>query len=77
MPEQIAPIDHPPLENIPLHEQQSQLARILEQADSVESANKALRQSALVNSDWQIEQWTPYMLETALKIAQKWRSGWT
>jgi len=32
-----------------------------------------LNASALANADWEIEQWQPYMLETALAIAQKWR----
>jgi uncharacterized protein len=69
-------ISVPPLENIELFEQQHQLTRILEQADCVETASLLLSQSSLAQSDWKVEQWPPYMLETALKVAQKWQQGW-
>lgn len=62
-----------PIEDHLLYAQQLQLSKILENAGSLESAQQQLQTSALANSDWEIEQWQPYMLETALAIAQKWR----
>ncbi|HWK04739.1 MAG TPA: DUF692 family protein [Puia sp.] len=59
-----------------LYEQQLQLSGILETAASYEEALGLLRQSSLSHSDWEIESWEPAMLETAMKIAQKWREGW-
>jgi uncharacterized protein (UPF0276 family) len=56
-----------------LHEQQRQLSHILETAASLLEAQQRLRTSALAHSAWQVEQWEPYMLETAISIAQKWR----
>ncbi|MFD1873475.1 DUF692 family multinuclear iron-containing protein [Hymenobacter bucti] len=56
-----------------LHEQQRQLSHILETAVSLPEAQQRLGASALAHSAWQVEQWEPYMLETAISIAQKWR----
>ncbi|WP_370549915.1 DUF692 family multinuclear iron-containing protein [Hymenobacter sp. BT559] len=56
-----------------LHEQQRQLSHILETATSLPEAQQRLRASVLAHSAWQIEHWEPYMLETALSIAQKWK----
>lgn len=56
-----------------LHEQQRQLSHILETAASLPEAQRLLQASALAQSAWQIEHWEPYMLETALSIAQKWK----
>jgi uncharacterized protein (UPF0276 family) len=73
----IAPVltDHSPLEDEILYEQQLQLTRILETADSQEEARKLLQASSLADTGWQIEQWKPEMLETAIAIAQKWKFG--
>jgi len=67
------------LQNLPededLYQQQLLLSDILENAASYEDAQRRLQQSALAHSDWNVEQWQPYMLETALAIAQKWKAG--
>jgi hypothetical protein len=49
------------------------LATILETADSVPAAQQALMASPLAQSDWETEKWSPYMLEAAMAIAQKWK----
>lgn len=64
-----------PLENEALYTQQSQLSHILENAPNFEAAHRLLQVSDLAHSDWQIERWEPYMVETALAIAQKWKHG--
>lgn len=56
--------------------QQQELSAILENATDYENAVALLRQSGLANSDWNVEEWSPYMLETAMRIAQKWKHGW-
>lgn len=56
-----------------LYHQQLELSHILETATSCADAMNALNRSSLAHSDWQIEQWAPYMIETAIKIAQKWK----
>ncbi|WP_243900110.1 multinuclear nonheme iron-dependent oxidase [Hymenobacter defluvii] len=56
-----------------LHAQQRQLSQILETAASYEEAQQRLRASSLAHTDWQLEQWAPHMLETAISIAQKWK----
>ena len=61
------------LENAQLHAQQMQLSNILETAESYQDALQKLQNSNLAHSDWQIETWQPYMLDTAIQIAQKWR----
>lgn len=58
-----------------LHMQQTELSQILETAASYHEAIDALKRSSLAASSWNIEQWQPYMLETAIKIAQKWKKG--
>ncbi len=64
----------PVAEDAQLHAQQAQLAHILESASSVEEAQQQLHASALAATAWQLETWEPHMLETALRIAQKWKS---
>jgi uncharacterized protein (UPF0276 family) len=59
-----------------LYNQQRELSVILESASSYDNAVQLLHRSSLAHSDWQIEQWEPHMIETAVKIAQKWRDGW-
>jgi len=39
---------------------------------SCEAAIHSLHTSSLSHSDWDIENWEPSMIETAVKIAQKW-----
>lgn len=64
-----------PLEDPDLHRQQVQLSRILETAGSVSEARAMLLSSGLHNTAWEVENWAPYMLETAMAIAQKWKNG--
>ena len=55
-----------------LYQQQLELSFILESSASCENAMQLLNKSSLANSAWKIEDWSPYMIETAIKIAQKW-----
>ena len=64
-----------PLENLLLFEQQQQLSAILETAQNFEHAQDLLTKSSLHNSEWNVKKWEPYMLETAMAIAQKWKNG--
>lgn len=64
-----------PLEDPDLHRQQIQLSRILETAGNISEAKAMLLSSDLCNSAWEVENWAPYMLETAISIAQKWKNG--
>ncbi len=64
-----------PITDETLHTQQLQLSEILENAEDSEAVLQKLRQSKLANSDWHIEKWEPFMLETAMNIAQKWKAG--
>jgi len=61
------------IEDTALYEQQLELSSILESSASYEEAMHSLERSSLARSDWRIEQWEPYMIETAVKIAQKWK----
>ncbi len=63
----------PAQEDRQLHEQQMQLSDILESAATLEEAHHRLHTSSLANSNWKIEAWEPHMLETAVRIAQKWK----
>lgn len=63
------------VEDMMLYEQQLELSSILESSASYEEAMHLLEHSSLARSDWRIEQWEPYMIETAVKIAQKWKKG--
>jgi len=56
-----------------LYHQQLELSFILESSASYEEAIHLLNESSLAHSAWQIEDWKPYMIETAIKIAQKWK----
>ena len=56
-----------------LYQQQLQLSSILESAVDCEEVIVLLKRSSLANSDWEIEKWDPCMIETAMKIAQKWK----
>lgn len=57
-----------------LYQQQLELSFILESAMSHQEARERLMASTLVNSSWKIEEWEPHMLDTAIKIAQKWKA---
>lgn len=61
------------IEDETLYEQQLQLSSILESAASYEEAIGLLHSSSLAHSDWEIENWHPVMVETAMAIAQKWK----
>ncbi|HMI61039.1 MAG TPA: DUF692 family protein [Puia sp.] len=63
---------HLPIEDETLYQQQLELSAILETAGSYGEAKQRLDQSTLAHSAWQIENWEPYMLETAINIARKW-----
>ncbi len=65
----------PPLEDEVLYGQQRELSYILENAADVTTAENLLCKSSLAKTDWRIEDWDPAMLETAVRIAQKWRRG--
>lgn len=56
-----------------LYAQQMQLSDILETAPSCQDALQALAASSLAATAWQIEDWDPGMVETARRIAQKWK----
>lgn len=62
-----------PLTSETLHQQQRVLAEILETATDYQTAIRRLNDSILAHSDWQIEQWQPQMIATAIAIAQKWK----
>ena len=68
----LSDITHPPIEDETLYHQQLELSAILETAGSYGEAKQRLDRSALANSAWQIGNWEPYMLETAISIARKW-----
>jgi uncharacterized protein len=63
-------------ESAKLYEQQLELSSILEHSADYNEAFRSLHHSSLAHSSWEIEKWSPYMLETALRIAQKWKQGW-
>jgi len=67
--------DNYPLEDETLFTQQCMLTNILESARSYDHALQLLRSSGFSNTVWNIEQWQPHMLETAIVIAQKWKHG--
>lgn len=75
LPENLLPIGIP-VEDESLYAQQLLLSDILENAVNYEEAFDRLQQSSLKQSAWNIELWRPYMLETAMNIAQKWKKGW-
>jgi uncharacterized protein (UPF0276 family) len=56
-----------------LHQQQMVLSEILESAESCTAAVSRLKESILAGTAWRTEQWDPSMLETAIRIAQKWK----
>ena len=75
MPKKSLIIDILPVENIALFEQQNLLSEILETASDYKQAQKLLLESDLSYTEWEVEKWQPFMLETAISIAQKWKSS--
>ncbi|GAB3018417.1 multinuclear nonheme iron-dependent oxidase [Spirosoma pulveris] len=73
----LSPISMPetPTEDSLLYQQQTELSTILETATDCTQAQLFLSASSLAKSDWEIENWKPEMLETAIAIAQKWKDG--
>lgn len=61
------------IEDETLYRQQLELSAILESPASYEEVMRLLHHSSLAHSDWQIESWAPYMVETAVKIARRWK----
>jgi uncharacterized protein len=61
------------VEDETLYQQQLELSVILESSPSFKDAMHLLSKSSLAHSDWQIENWEPYMIETAIKITRKWK----
>lgn len=62
-----------PLQDETLHQEQIQLSNILENTTDYATAKTELLNSNLANSRWDVENWNPLMLETAIAIAQKWQ----
>ena len=62
-----------PLENQLLHRQQLDLSAILETSTDTRQAQQLLVDSSLAHTDWNVENWQPSMLETAIAIARKWQ----
>ena len=48
---------------------------ILETAVGYEHPTQLLQSSILDNIEWGTKRWKPYVLETALAVAQKWKNG--
>lgn len=62
-----------PIEDERLYQQQLELSEILETAPTYDAASYALSMSSLAGTEWGVETWQPYMLDTAMHIAQKWK----
>lgn len=73
LPKTFPPLQEP-VEEENLYLQQRALAHILENAKNYQEAKDRLATSVLANTAWQVEQWAPHMLETVIKIAQKWKA---
>jgi len=67
------PVPEVVVEDEALYQQQLLLSQFLELSPSLEILMQRLHNSTLAHSDWNIESWTPYMLETARNIACKWK----
>jgi uncharacterized protein (UPF0276 family) len=72
LPAEMFQLDYIP-EDEHLYNQQMELSDILENAPTYEDAMLTLNRSSLTNSSWQIEKWQPYMVETAMQLAKKWK----
>lgn len=60
-------------DDLRLWEEQLTLSEILETSSDLADALARLDNSSLKKSDWSIENWRPEMVETARRIAQKWK----
>jgi uncharacterized protein (UPF0276 family) len=69
----VAGVPDEPVEDETLYQQQLELSSILECSAGYEDAIYLLSRSSLANTPWNVERWEPYMLETAINIAQKWK----
>jgi uncharacterized protein len=67
--------NEPVAEDNVLFQQQRELSRILESGMSYNEAMTALTHSSLAHTSWNIENWHPAMLETAMQIARKWKKN--
>lgn len=65
----------PPVEDLNLYAQQMQLSEILESSSDYDTVIDLLQKSSLSNTEWNIEKWDKSMIETAVKIARKWKEG--
>lgn len=74
MPKMPTKLNKKPIENHALYTQQLHLSMILETAKDYTDARQLLNASTLAHSDWDIENWPSEILETAVAIAQKWKS---
>ena len=63
------------VQDLQLYQEQMELSEILETAKDWKEAQRQIQASSLVGSAWKTEQWAPHMLDTVLKIAQKWKNG--
>lgn len=72
LPEQSVPPGQV-IEDEYLYGEQQILSYILEHAAGHVEAMEQLQHTALRNSVWGIEKWQPDMLETAIRIARKWK----
>lgn len=64
-----------PLVDLQLAKEQSVLSHILENASNYDDVKTQLNASILAKTDWNVEDWSPHMVETVYLIAQKWKSG--
>lgn len=64
-----------PIEFRDIYHLQMELSDILERAETFESLQASLKDSSKVMEFFQMEYWHPAMLETAWKIARKWKDG--
>ena len=76
LPKGLISLNEPIPESLTLYQQQLELSSILESSTSYQEALRLLTDSSLAHSAWKTENWSPYMLETALRIARKWKRGW-
>jgi uncharacterized protein (UPF0276 family) len=68
-----SPIFNDAIEDKELYKQQLLLSDILETSANYEEALHRLNSSVMAHTAWNVEAWQPYMVETALAIAQKWK----
>jgi len=76
LPDQPLSLPDHAAEDATLHQQQLELSTILENSSDYAQARQQLSASSLAHTDWKTELWSPEMLETAVRIARKWKQGW-